>query len=275
MIEMEPHKEEEGVLRIDEDLFVSSIRDNEKFLRQRASFTKKYPSEYSDFIFKLIKIATKKGRMGYLVRPGTCVLCGKGENIIRYQSGKNKGDIDFNKTWYSNMLDLIDNFVHIKNSTPSGVCEQCRKGGFDEELKKVLSSHEFIFEWDDRITPCSYIKDNKIICSNCDKEVWESEMHKTKETLGSAVYPSVCPHCNTESVLSDRSQITINDITNKTSGTINSIPINFLNIYFTPYSFSYINLIVRSTTLHKVLRMFQDQVPVYSHRTPLRLHKDM
>ncbi|MCK4668279.1 hypothetical protein KAU33_16120 [Candidatus Dependentiae bacterium] len=199
---MEPYvtiKKEEG-LKINEQSLVESIRNRAEFLRERASFKEKYPSKYSDFIFKLIKIAIKNGKMGYSFRAGTCTLCGKGENIVRYKSGMNEGYINFDKTWYSKMLDLEYNFVHIKNSTPSGICEECRKSGFDEELRKVLSTLEFKFEWDNKITPCPYVKDTKMICSNCDKEMWESEMGKERRILGSTTYPSTCPHCNAKSV---------------------------------------------------------------------------
>ena len=191
---------DEDVLKIDEQVLVSSIRDRADFLRERTSFAEKHPSKYSDFIFKLIKIALKNGKMGYSLRPGTCTLCGKGENIIRYKSGMNKGEINFNKTWYSKMLDLEYNFVHIRNSTPSGVCEECRKNGFNKELVKVLSTLEYKFEWDNRITACPYVKDDKKICFKCGKEIWESEMGRTQKMLGSTTYPSTCPYCGAKSM---------------------------------------------------------------------------
>lgn len=198
---MESYKiKDEDVLRIDGQVLVSSIRDRADFLRERTSFTEKHPSEYSNFIFKLIKIATKNGRMGYSFRPGTCALCEKGENIVRYKSGTKKGEINFNKSWHSKMLDLEYKFIRIRDSTPSGVCEECRKGGFDEDLAKVLSTLEFKFEWDSKITPCPYIKDDKKFCFRCGKEIWESEMGRTQKMLGSGTYPSTCPHCYAESV---------------------------------------------------------------------------
>ena len=199
---MEPYvtiKKEKG-LKIDDQLLVDSIRNRADFLRESASFAEKYPSKYSDFIFKLIKIATKNGKMGYSFMPGTCALCEKGENIVRHTSGKRKGWRDFDKSWYSKMLNLEYNFVNIRNSTPSGVCEECRKGGFDDELKKVLSTLDFKFEWDSRITPCPYLKDTRMICPNCDKEMWESErIGKTQTILGNIVYPRTCPYCGVES----------------------------------------------------------------------------
>ena len=191
---------DEDVLKIDDQLLVRSIRDRADFLRERTSFAEKHPSKYSDFIFKIIKIAIKNGKMEYFFRPGICTLCGKGENIIRYKSGINKGDINFEKTWYSKMLDLEYNIVHIRNSTPSGVCEDCRKSGFDKELAKVLSTLEFEFEWDEKITPCPYVKDNKIMCFKCGKEIWESEMGKTQTASGDVTYLNKCPYCGTKAI---------------------------------------------------------------------------
>lgn len=192
---------DEDILKIDKLISIPSINERAIYLKKQADFIEKYPSKYSRFIFKLIMMSQTTGVMGYTYRSGTCAICNKGQQIIRFKSGKRKGEINRNKTWYKTMIDFQESFVLIKNSTPYGVCKECRTEGFDEELAKVLSSHEFKFQWNEHISPCPYKKDDKKICYSCKQEMWESEMGRSSTLFGDGSFPSICPHCGVESLL--------------------------------------------------------------------------
>ena len=187
---------DEDILKIDKMVSSEAIKERAFYLRKRAVFTEKYRGEHSDFLFSIIELAEKNGIMGYSFRNGTCAICGKGKNIVRYKSGMKKGEVNPNKTWYSKMLDYKSNFVYISDYTPFGVCEECRENGFVDLLKRTLLTGDFKFEWNDKIVSCPYEKDEKRICFECKKPMWESEMDRTQKMFASSsTYPSTCPHC--------------------------------------------------------------------------------
>ena len=186
---------DEDILKIDKMVSSEAIKERAFYLRKRAVFTEKYRGEHSDFLFSIIELAEKNGIMGYSFRNGTCAICGKGKNIVRYKSGMKKGEVNPNKTWYFKMLDYKDAFIRTQNYTPFGVCEECRENGFDDLLKRTLLTGDFKFEWNDKIVPCPYEKDEKKICFECKKPMWESEMSRTQKMFDSSTYASTCPHC--------------------------------------------------------------------------------
>ncbi|MCK5012970.1 MAG: hypothetical protein KAS66_04055 [Candidatus Omnitrophica bacterium] len=187
---------DEDVLKIDKFLSNEAIKERAVFLRKRAVFTDQYKNKDSNFLFEIIELAKKNGIMGYSFRSGTCAICGSGKNYIKFKSGMRKGEINHNKTWYSTVLDYRKSFVRVKDYTPFGVCEECRENGFDDLLKRTLLTGDFKFEWNDKIVPCPYEKDEKKICFKCEKSMWESEMSRSQKMFAShSTYASTCPHC--------------------------------------------------------------------------------
>ena len=191
---------DEDILRIDNIVSSEAVKDRAAYLRKCAVFAEKYKDKHSKSLFGIIELAEKNGIMGYSFRSGTCSICGKGENIVRFKSGMKKGEVNRNKTWYSKMLDFKDSFIRTKDHTPYGICEECRENGFDDLLKDTLLTGDFKFEWNDKIVPCPYEKDEKKICFECKEPMWESEMGMLERVFDISTYPGICPHCGAESV---------------------------------------------------------------------------
>lgn len=202
---------DEDILKIDGIVSSEAVKVRAFYLRKRAVFAEKYKGRYSDFLFSIIELAEKNGIMGYSFRPGTCAICGKGENIIRFKSGRRKGEVNPNKTWYSTMLDYKSAFIRTQDFTPFGVCEECRENGFDDLLKRTLLTGDFKFEWNDKIVPCPHERDEKKICFECKEPMWESEMSRTQRTFASSTYASTCLHCGAVSMPFGNSHVLTED----------------------------------------------------------------
>ena len=187
------------ILKISELVESTEIKERALYLRQREEFIKRFPSKWANFLFEIITIAQKEGRMGYSLRAGTCTICGEGSHIPVFKSGYRKGEKNRDKQWYDRMVDFRESFVTIQNYTPYGVCKKCLDEGLEAELSKILSTKDFKFEWK-YLSPCPYKKDDLRICFSCNKEMYESEMGTERTIMGDGWYPATCPHCGAKSL---------------------------------------------------------------------------
>lgn len=157
-------------------------------------------NEYSDFsgLNEIIQTSIKRGIIT-LYHDGVshCKKCGCGRSYPKYKSGPNKGKPNYNKKpYYESGITFNRGFISFKNS--GDYCAKCVEE-FDIIttvvniiLEKNLPIEIKIAGYSDKT---HYIKDDERKCYSCGKTMYESEMNRSDCIMGSATYPSECPHC--------------------------------------------------------------------------------
>jgi hypothetical protein len=130
-------------------------------------------------------------------RIDNCRLCGKGPNIVLFQSGRNKGR---EKARHGNPgYEFKDNCITIRGLPSVGCCADCftrllphiaeQVSDVEAEVSEKITGHAPRFKRH---------RDRK--CTKCGWVGHEGQMGKLRTMMGDGWYPGVCPECKAENL---------------------------------------------------------------------------
>lgn len=126
-----------------------------------------------------------------------CRLCGKGPNIVLYQSGRNKGQ---EKSRYGNPgYEFKESCVRIAGYAACGCCAQC----FERLLPHIREQIKDIeAEVSEKITghPNKWKRYQNRRCTKCGWAGHEGQMLRELTIMGDGHYPAGCPECKVKNL---------------------------------------------------------------------------
>lgn len=152
-----------------------------------------------DFCNEILRIAVERGELTCGTQKiSKCEHCsGKPSGYYRYSRSSRyhrKGEIDYDHPFSYTGIKPFQGLI-VFQGLP-GVCVDCWRDKYLPKIVKYIIDNDLPVELQKNdIAESAWKKDKMLICYDCRKEMYESEMEQSPTIFGDGSYPADCPHC--------------------------------------------------------------------------------
>ena len=148
---------------------------------------------------EIIRRATVEGKLTERRRYiGTCRGCDATTTYVKFQKGRNRGQTDWKRPIKVYGTSFMDGIVTMENHSSFGYCHKCEIDA-SNRIHKYIIDHDLPIELPGKDS--KWVKEAKLTCRECKKEMWEFDMGLSPTMMGDGFYYSKCPHCSAQSSL--------------------------------------------------------------------------